>query len=283
VAVRAGGRRVKSFALALGGGGARGLAHVVVIEALDELGVAPVAIAGASIGALIGASYAAGMAGKDIRRHVIALAHDRAEIFRRLVAARVGGIAEIFTSGLLGANQVDAEKFCAQFLPAAIPDDFAALKIPLTVATSDLYRRQEVVLSSGPLRAALAASVALPGLLRPVVIGERVLIDGGATNPLPFDHLRGCADAVVAIDISGETAGERRDMPNPWEALVTTVLVMANAIICEKLKHSAPDLMLRPKVGTFRTLDFLHASAILRAAEPIKAEVKEKLAALLGS
>ncbi len=273
---------MKSFALALGGGGARGLAHVVVIEALDELGVAPVAIAGASIGALIGASYAAGMAGKDIRRHVIALAHDRAEIFRRLVAARVGGIAEIFTSGLLGANQVDAEKFCAQFLPAAIPDDFAALKIPLTVATSDLYRRQEVVLSSGPLRAALAASVALPGLLRPVVIGERVLIDGGATNPLPFDHLRGCADAVVAIDISGETAGERRDMPNPWEALVTTVLVMANAIICEKLKHSAPDLMLRPKVGTFRTLDFLHASAILRAAEPIKAEVKEKLAALLG-
>ncbi len=273
---------MKSFALALGGGGARGLAHVVVIEALDELGVAPVAIAGASIGALIGASYAAGMAGKDIRRHVIALAHDRAEIFRRLVAARVGGIAEIFTAGLLGANQVDAEKFCAQFLPAAIPDDFAALKIPLTVATSDLYRRQEVVLSSGPLRAALAASVALPGLLRPVVIGERVLIDGGATNPLPFDHLRGCADAVVAIDISGETAGERRDMPNPWEALVTTVLVMANAIICEKLKHSAPDLMLRPKVGTFRTLDFLHASAILRAAEPIKAEVKEKLAALLG-
>ncbi len=273
---------MKSFALALGGGGARGLAHVVVIEALDELGVAPVAIAGASIGALIGASYAAGMAGKDIRRHVIALAHDRAEIFRRLVAARVGGIAEIFTSGLLGANQVDAEKFCAQFLPAAIPDDFAALKIPLTVATSDLYRRQEVVLSSGPLRAALAASVALPGLLRPVVIGERVLIDGGATNPLPFDHLRGCADAVVAIDISGETAGERRDMPNPWEALVTTVLVMANAIICEKLKHSAPDLMLRPKVGTFRTLDFLHASAILRAAEPIKAEVKEKLGALLG-
>jgi len=273
---------VKSFALALGGGGARGLAHVVVIEALDELGVAPVAIAGASIGALIGASYAAGMAGKDIRRHVIALAHDRGEIFRRLVAARVGGIAEIFTSGLLGANQVDAEKFCAQFLPTGIPDDFAALKIPLTVATSDLYRRQEVVLSSGPLRAALAASVALPGLLRPVVIGERVLIDGGATNPLPFDHLRGCADAVVAIDISGEPAEERRDMPNPWEALVTTVLVMANAIICEKLKHSAPDLMLRPKVGTFRTLDFLHASAILRAAEPIKAEVKEKLGALLS-
>jgi NTE family protein len=88
---------------------------------------------------------------------------------------------------------------------------------------------------------------------------------------------------VVAVDISGEPAEERRDLPNPWEALVITVLVMANAIIGEKLKHSAPDLMIRPNVGIFRTLDFLQASAILRAAEPIKDEVKEKLGALLGA
>ena len=67
------GRRMKTFALALGGGGARGLAHIAVIEALDEMGVKPAAIAGTSIGALIGAAYAAGMSGKDIRRHVIAL------------------------------------------------------------------------------------------------------------------------------------------------------------------------------------------------------------------
>ena len=63
---------MKTFALALGGGGARGLAHIAVIEALDEMGVKPVAIAGTSIGALIGASYASGMSGKDIRHHVIA-------------------------------------------------------------------------------------------------------------------------------------------------------------------------------------------------------------------
>ncbi len=273
---------MKSFALALGGGGARGLAHIAVFEALDEMGVRPMAIAGASIGALIGAAYAAGMSGKEIRRHVIALAHDRGDVFRRLIAARTGAFMNIFTSGFGGANLVDAEKFCAQFLPEGIPEDFAALTIPLTVATSDLYRRCEVALSSGPLRPALAASIALPGLLRPVVIGERVLIDGGATNPLPFDRLSGRADAVVAVDISGEPAEERRDLPNPWEALVITVLVMGNAIISEKLKHSAPDLMLRPKVGAFRTLDFLQASAILRAAEPIKAEVKEKVGALIS-
>jgi NTE family protein len=186
------------------------------------------------------------------------------------------------SDGLAGATLVDAEKFCAQFLPEGVPETFEELAIPLTVATSDLYRRCEVPFSSGPLKPALAASIALPGLMRPVVIGERVLIDGGATNPLPFDHLRGRADVVVAVDISGEPAEERRDLPNPWEALVITVLVMANAIVAEKLRHSAPDLMLRPNVGIFRTLDFGQASSILRAAEPVKAEVKEKLAKLLA-
>ena len=88
---------------------------------------------------------------------------------------------------------------------------------------------------------------------------------------------------VVAVDISGEPTADRRDLPNPWEALVITVLVMANAIIVEKLRHNAPDLMLRPNVGIFRTLDFPQASAILRAAEPVKQEVKEKLGRLLNA
>ena len=136
--------------------------------------------------------------------------------------------------------------------------------------------------SSGALRPALAASIALPTVMRPVIMDDRILIDGAATNPLPFDHLRDCADVVVAVDISGEPA-KRRDIPNPWECLLTTVLVMGNAITAEKVKHGAPDLMVRPKVGSFRALDFLQASAILRAAEPVKDEVKEKLTALLSS
>src|SRR5207244_2194312 len=131
-----------------------------------------------------------------------------------------------------------------------VPDDFGALGIPLTVIASDLYRRREVAFHAGALRPALAASVALPTVMRPVVIDGRILIDGGATNPLPFDALRGCADVVVAVDISGEPAEGRSDIPNPWECFITTVLVMGNAITTEKLKHVAPDLMIRPKVGT---------------------------------
>ena len=188
--VRAGGGRAmsKTFALALGGGGARGLAHIAVLEALDELGARPAAVAGTSIGALVGAAYAAGMSGKEIRRFVIALAHDRGEIFRRLIAARAGTFSNLFNIGFGSATLVDAEKFCAQFLPEQVPDDFGALALPLTIIASDLYRRQPAVFASGALKPALAASIALPTVMRPVIVDGRVLIDGGATNPLPFDR-----------------------------------------------------------------------------------------------
>ena len=173
---------MRTFALALGGGGARGLAHIAVLEALDELGAKPVAIAGTSIGALVGAAYAAGMSGRQIRRFVVSLAHDRAEVLRRLFAARVGTFATLLSTGIRGATLVDAEKFCAQFLPHQVPGVFDQLAIPLTAIATDLHRRQQVAFSSGPLAPALAASIALPTLMRPVVLDGRVLIDGGAVK-----------------------------------------------------------------------------------------------------
>ena len=272
----------KTFGLALGAGGARGLAHIAVFEALDELGKQPAAIVGASVGSLLGAAYAAGMSGKQMRRFVTALAHNRGEVFRRLIAARASTISTFFNLGLGSAMLVDAEKFCGQFLPDDIPDDFEDLEIPLTVVATDLYRRQAAVFSSGSLKPALAASIALPTVMRPVVVNKRILIDGGAINPLPFDLLRGKVDVVVAVDLSGEPTEERREIPSPWECALTTVMVMGGAITAEKIKHGAPDLIVRPKVGSFRTLDLLQASAILRASEPVKAELKEKLAALLS-
>ncbi|HEY5066216.1 MAG TPA: patatin-like phospholipase family protein [Xanthobacteraceae bacterium] len=273
---------MKTFALALGSGGARGLAHIAVIEALDDMGVKPTAIAGASIGALIGAAYAAGISGHDIRRHVLGIAHKPNETRRRLLAARSGSFANLL-SGLFGqATLLDPEKFCTQFLPDSVPADFAALQIPLTVMATDLHRRAEAPLNSGALRPAIAASLAIPGLFRPVTIDGRILIDGGTTNPLPFDVLFGRADLVVAVDVFGIPAAERDDMPGTWEAVYTTILVMGGAILAAKLAHAAPDLLIRPNVTIFRTLDFPQATAILRAAEAVKAEVKDKLGALLG-
>ena len=272
----------KSFALALGGGGARGLAHIAVLEALDKIGAKPAAIAATSSGALLAAAYAAGISGRDIRRFVIALAHDRGEVFRRLVASRASTFASLFSIGLGSAALLDAEKFCRQFLPEPVPEQFEELRIPLAVVATDLYRRRQAVFSAGPLIPALAASIALPTLMRPVVVERRVLIDGAATNPLPFDALPRHADIIIAVDITGVPSEERRDVPNPWECLLATILVMGSAIVAEKVKQSAPDLIVRPNVGTFRAVDFFQASAILRAAEPIKKDIKRALPALLG-
>ena len=273
---------MKTFALALGGGGARGLAHIAVIEALDEMGVRPTVIAGTSIGALIGAAYAAGMRGKDIRHHVIGFAHDWSETRRRLMTARAGNLGDLLYGRLSQATQIDAEKFCEQFMPSQVPGEFSALGIPFIAMATDLHRRRQLAIASGPLRPALAASIAIPGLFRPMMIEGRVLIDGGATNPLPFDKLAGRADRVVGVDVYGIPEGERVDLPNIWEALYTTVMVMGSAIVAAKLDHAAPDLLIRPNVSIFRTLGFRQASAIIRSAEAVKTEIKEQLGALLS-
>jgi len=116
--------------------------------------------------------------------------------------------------------------------------------------------------------------------VQPLEVGGRVLIDGGITDPLPFGCLRGKADVIVAVDVSGGTA-ERAGVPDPWDSLFSAINVMGHTIVSHKLKEGAPDLVLRPNIGIFRMLDFLQASAILRAAEPVKAEVTERLEALL--
>jgi NTE family protein len=117
--------------------------------------------------------------------------------------------------------------------------------------------------------------------MRPVELEVRSLVDGGATNPLPFEHLRGCADVIVAVEISGPVEDHRCEVPNALECLYATVLVMTHSIVSEKLRHGAPDLLVQPKVGSFRALGFLQASAILRAADHVKVELKEKLGRLL--
>jgi NTE family protein len=270
----------KSFALALGVGGARALAHIAVIEALDELDVRPAAVSGSSFGALIAAAYAAGMSGKAIRRHMIALAHDRGGILARLVAARAAPLSQWLTAPLGNPMLLDAAKFCDLFLPPAVPDDFAALEIPLRLVATDLHGRCEATFSTGPLRPAVAASMAIPGLIQPVERDGRVFVDGAAVNPLPFDCLRGLADVVVAVDCSGGP-DEAGGVPGAWDAMFSTLTVMGQTIVKEKLKVAGPDLVIRPNVGTFRLLDFFSASAILRTAELAKAEMKAQIADLL--
>lgn len=271
-----------TLGVALGSGGARGLSHILVLEALDDLGLRPAAMAGASIGALFASVYAAGMPARDIRHLVTHTLKNRGEVMKRLLAARVGRIADLFGAGLGNPVLIDAERFIGGFLPKMVPDTFEELSIPLRVVATDYWERCERTFTEGPIRPALAASLAIPGLIRPVQHEGHTLVDGGAVNPLPFDLLRSRADVVIAVDITGGHGTETRGVPAPFEAMFATLQIMASSIVGEKLKAGAPDILIRPNVHDFRVLDFFRAAAILKAAEPVKDEVKRRLEAVLG-
>lgn len=271
------------IALALGSGGARGLAHIPAIEALDELGIVPSAIAGSSMGAVIGAGYAAGMRGKDIRAFAIEALRKRGDFTRRLISLQWGHWRDQWrqTRSLRELTmQFEASGVAGEFLPAELPQTFEELKIPLTVVATDYRARSEAIYRSGLLRPAVAGSMAIPGALRPVAFDGKLLIDGGAVNPLPFDLLRDAADIVIAVDIT-RLGDSPPGVPDPMQALFTASHIMTHAIVAEKLKSSAPDILIRPNVSAFGAFDFARAMPILRASEPIKEELKRKLGALL--
>jgi NTE family protein len=267
-----------SVAIALGGGGARGIAHIAILEALDELGVRPRAASGTSIGAIIGAAYASGIEARHLRAHVLAVMRNRSEVMGKLLKARIGRFTDIVLRGLANPVLLDAELFLDLFWPDLMPQRFEDLAIPLQVITADFHERCEAIYSSGPLAPAVAGSMAIPGLIKPVEMGGRVLIDGGAVNPLPYDVLFGAADIVVAVDVTFGGPRERRN-PTPFEAMFGAAQIMQGAITAQKLKLRAPEILVRPTVEQFRVLDFFRAGQILRAAEPAKEEIKRALAA----
>jgi NTE family protein len=269
--------RPPQVAVALGGGGARGIAHVVALEALDEMGISPVAIAGTSMGAIIGGAYAAGIEGRSIRAHILRVLRNRSDVMSKLLRARVGRFADLVLQGRGNPVLLDPEICLDLFWPAGMPSRFEDLDIKtIVVATSYLHRR-EAVYHSGPLRPAVAGSMAIPGLFRPVVFGNDVLIDGGAVNPLPYDLLFDLADIVVAVDVTFGGRSPKRRTPSPFGSMFGAAQIMQGAITAQKIKLRAPDILVRPKVEHFAVLDFFHASQILRAAEDSKEELKLKL------
>ena len=266
-------------AIALGSGGARGFAHIAVLEALDELGVAPSAIAGTSIGAMIGAAYAAGMSGREIRAYAIDAVRSRSEMMGKLLRARVGRFSDLVLRGRGNPVLLDGEVCLDLFWPEAVPDFFEGLAKPLLVVATDFYDRRELVMSSGALGPAVAGSMAIPGLIQPVAYNGRYLIDGGAVNPLPYDLLFDHADVVVAVDV---TFGGRRHearRPAPFQSMFGAAQIMQGAITAQKLKMRSPDILVRPGVEQFGVLDFLRASQILRAADSAKDDLKRRLSA----
>jgi NTE family protein len=288
MARRAAAKGTPRIGLALSGGGARGLAHVPVLEALDEIGLRPSVVAGTSIGAIMGAGYASGMTGRDIRDYALGLFANRSEVLSRLWSLRPRSMRDLLAEGTFGIGQADAQRTLDSFLPPGIARDFAGLTLPLRVVATDFYGWKEAVFSDGPLFPALAASIALPVIFRPVTIEGRVMVDGGITNPLPFDHLSGCT-IVIGVDVLGGPTekpprrGGRSPLPSPTEVLFGSTQLFMQSITTEKMQRlKPPDILLRPPARSYRVLDFLSAAQIMADAEPVKDALKRKLTALLG-
>ena len=150
-----------TFALALGAGGARGVAHISVLEAFDELGIRPVAIAGTSVGALVGAAYASGMDGRSIREFTLAKLWDRKGAMAGLFDARVRRAVDAV--GRRSPFLLDAERLLDWLLPERVPRTFGELGLPLRVVATDYDARSEAVFDEGALLPAIAGSIAIPG------------------------------------------------------------------------------------------------------------------------
>lgn len=273
-----------TIALALGGGGARGLAHILMLEVFDELGFKPKVIAGTSIGAVFGAAYASGLSARLIRAHVEEALGQRFGFARQLLSARSEPVLKLLNFLPIRSALLNPETLLDRVLPSAMARDFAELEIPLKIVATDYYAQEQTVLTEGSLRTAIAASIALPALFTPVTVNGRTLMDGGLTNPLPFDALHGEADLTVAVDVSGApVAHGERPHPSAFAALMASSQIMQRTIVREKLKVRQPDIYVDVEVDEYYVLDFHRFKQILSDAAPAKAQLRRQLERVLAS
>ncbi len=268
--------------LALGGGGARGLAHIVALEAFDELGIKPSVICGTSIGAIFGAAYASGLTATEIRKLARQTLGKRIDILRKLFGHSPNELRELWNLRPGMPSLLNPESLLKKVFPPAIARDFSDLQIALKIVATDFFAQSHYVIDQGSVVKAVAASIALPAIFTPPEIDGRFLIDGGVTNPLPFDVIAEMTDVTVAVDVTGgPVRNSKRERPTSLEVVFAASQISQNAIIREKLKYRAPTILIRPPVDRFQILAFYKIDEILETAAPIKNELMEKLSAAL--
>jgi NTE family protein len=266
--------------LALGAGAARGLAHIPLLQAFDDLGVKPAAIAGTSMGALVGAAYASGLDTKTIAAHAEAVLGKRVDAARRVFASENGGLFNLVSFNPFASPILDGMQLARLSMPQGVATRIEDTPIPLKIVATDFFGRCEVVLSKGPLVQAVAASIAIPGVIAGPEIEGRPVIDGGCVNPVPFDHVREGMDIVVAIDVVGGPV-ERGRGPTSPELLAGSLQIQQKQITALRRAQNPPDIYIEPDVDRFRVHDFFRLRDILRAAEPSKETLKRRLADLI--
>jgi NTE family protein len=279
--------------LALGSGSARGWSHIGVIRVLERAGVSPHIVCGTSMGALVGAAYAAGEL-------------DRLETWvRTLTPQSVVGFLDVrFGGGLITGTRL-FDHLGAHFTDPGI----ARLGKTYGAVATELATGREVWLRDGPVLEAVRASVAIPGVFTPARQGERLLVDGGLVNPLPVSLCRALgADTVIAVDLNGDVRERRRreatpsaaflarlrterrpraqtpEAPSPsmLDVLTTSLSIMQVSITRSRLAGEPAEVVIRPSLSDFALMDFHRAAEAIaegqRVAEQALPEIGELFA-----
>lgn len=273
----------QQFSLALGGGGARGFAHAGVLAVLDRAGMRPAAIAGTSMGALVGALYAAGFPPARMP-----------EVFELL---DFKGVVSIAALNLGPESVLTADRFEAR-LREALPATFAALRLPFACVATDLVSGERVVMSDGDLPLAIRASMSIPVIYEPVRKDGRLLVDGGVADPVPVEAARELGgDPVVAVDVSALLAapttvegaaspeGQERGLtsggrPTAIQIGTRTFDVASHWLSKSQLATAA--IVMTPDVGGYSIADFVDIPAIIAEGVATAEQALAELRALLS-
>ena len=256
--------------LALGGGGARGFAHILALEILDAHGIKPAVIAGTSMGSIMGALCASGLSGGQIRalinRHTITRRDRLKDVFRKrndliqwLSFLRFSWSKQ----GLFRADRV------LKYLLARVDvETFEQLAIPLRVVSTNFHSVEKVVFDSGELQPALQASISIPGVFTPVEHEGRVLVDGGVVDNLPYHLLFHECNLVIAVDVSASKPPRRTRPPTMLEAVLATFDTLVTEVTEAAMARRAPDIVVQPELGGILALDFGKVDEVFERAKP---------------
>ncbi|HHB82057.1 MAG TPA: patatin-like phospholipase family protein [Devosia sp.] len=262
--------------IALGGGAARGLTHIPFIEAMDELGLKPARIAGTSIGALLGAGWAAGIKGTDLREY----AHDYLGSMRSIVGriwnTRIKTLSSVIKNSM--TMQLDALEVIRSFIPEELPSQFDELKTPLFTIATDFNTWHQVVHHHGDIRCAVAASIAIPSVFRPVEFDGRLLVDGSVVNPLPLDIASRDVDILVGVDVNGSPSDAQKNQePSLIDVGIGSAQILMHGLISHNLAAFPPDVYIRPHVKAVGALEFWRGKEIIESGDKDKEMFKRQL------
>ncbi|MEY5028063.1 MAG: family protein RssA [Pseudomonadota bacterium] len=252
--------------LALGGGAARGFAHVGVIQVLEESGIRPQFVVGTSAGSLVAAMYASGMQGARLKQEAVAMQE----------AAITDWLLPIFNRGALKGDAL------AQYVNQQVQGrSIENMSLPLGIVATDLRTGEAVVFRRGNTGTAVRASSAVPGVFLPVKIGDREYVDGGLVAPVPVQQARQMgANFVIAVDISSDPqSGETGDV---FKILLQTFTIMGRSINALALRQA--DLVVRPSLKDVGSADFAARERSIeqgrQAMLAVLPQLRQKLSAL---